>query len=278
MPVSLSSLFGDKDDLIVVHNMGRGCAYCTMWADGFNGVVAHLEDRAAFVVISPDEPEVQAEFAESRGWRFRMASAAGSDFTRDLGFEPEPGSYMPGFSVFHRQPDGTIVRTGRDFFGPGDDYCAPWRMFDLLNGGDETIVAVERLTESFLEMDRLGVPPNYIARLKQEQALVVRNLMRAAYIQRIAFLPSAYTLVEIMLALLITLLMFTRVATGVTDAILLGFISLIFVYILRLLRVLDSPFRASGAGLDDVSLYQIDAIHHSMVERLGDAERDDHQH
>jgi len=149
---------------------------------------------------------------------------------------------------------------------------------DLLDGCDETIVTVERLTESFLEMDRLGVPPNYIARLKQEQALVVRNLMRAAYIQRIAFLPSAYTLVEIMLAMLITLLMFTRVATGVTDAILLGFISLIFVYILRLLRVLDSPFRASGAGLDDVSLYQIDAIHRSMIERLGDAERGGHQH
>lgn len=84
-------------------------------------------------------------------------------------------------------------------------------------------------------MDRLGVPPDYIARMKQEQALVIRNLM-------------------------------------------LGFISLIFVYILRLLRVLDSPFRASGAGLDDVSLYQIDAIHRSMIERLGGAERSGHQH
>lgn len=135
VPVSLSALFGDKEDLIVVHNMGRGCAYCTMWADGFNGEVAHLEDRAAFVVVSPDEPEVQADFAESRGWRFRMVSAAGSAFTRAMGFEETPGEYMPGFSAFRRLPDGSIVRTGRDFFGPGDDYCAPWRMFDLLDGG-----------------------------------------------------------------------------------------------------------------------------------------------
>lgn len=149
---------------------------------------------------------------------------------------------------------------------------------DLIGDGQETIATVEELTESFLEMDRLGVPPNYIARLKQEQALIVRNLMRAGYIQRIAFLPSAYTLVEIMLTLLITLLMFTRVATGVTDAILLGFISLIFLYILRLLRVLDSPFRASGAGLDDVSLYQINAIHDTLHERLPDADRRGHGH
>jgi predicted dithiol-disulfide oxidoreductase (DUF899 family) len=135
VPVSLSALFGEKDDLIVVHNMGRGCAYCTVWADGFNGVVAHLEDRAAFVVVSPDEPAVQAEFAASRGWRFRMVSAAGSGFTHAMGFEDKPGDSMPGFSVFRRLPDGSIVRTGRDFFGPGDDYCSPWRLFDLLDGG-----------------------------------------------------------------------------------------------------------------------------------------------
>jgi predicted dithiol-disulfide oxidoreductase (DUF899 family) len=135
VPVNLSALFGEKDDLIVVHNMGRGCAYCTMWADGFNGEVAHLENRAAFVVVSPDEPAVQAEFAASREWRFRMISAAGSEFNHAMGFEEKPGEYMPGFSAFRRLPDGSIVRTGRDFFGPGDDYCAPWRMFDLLDGG-----------------------------------------------------------------------------------------------------------------------------------------------
>jgi hypothetical protein len=138
---------------------------------------------------------------------------------------------------------------------------------DLLEGTQHTVAHVEELSASFLEMDRLGVPPNYITRIKQEQALIVRNLMRASYIQRIAFLPSAYTLVEIMLTLLISFLLFTEVATPATDAILLGFISLIFLYILGLLRVLDSPFRPSGAGLDDVSLYQLDAIHEALQER-----------
>ena len=35
----LSDLFGDADDLILIHNMGKGCPYCTLWADGFNGVL-----------------------------------------------------------------------------------------------------------------------------------------------------------------------------------------------------------------------------------------------
>ncbi|MFX8887250.1 DUF899 family protein, partial [Acinetobacter baumannii] len=50
--VRLSDLFGNKSDLILVHNMGTGCSHCTMWADGFTGLVPHLQDRSAFVVCS----------------------------------------------------------------------------------------------------------------------------------------------------------------------------------------------------------------------------------
>jgi predicted dithiol-disulfide oxidoreductase (DUF899 family) len=73
-PVRLSALFGGKDTLFVIHNMGKTCPACTMWADGYNGVVPHLESRAAFVVTSPDDPATQAAFAASRGWRFHMVS------------------------------------------------------------------------------------------------------------------------------------------------------------------------------------------------------------
>jgi predicted dithiol-disulfide oxidoreductase (DUF899 family) len=134
--VCLSELFGEKDDLIVVHNMGARCSYCTMWADGFNGVYEHLRDRASFVVVSPDMPEQQAEFAASRGWRFRMISDSGSTFTEDMGFRTagDDGrtSVSPGYTTFRRHADGTITRVGNDMFGPGDRYSSPWHMFDML--------------------------------------------------------------------------------------------------------------------------------------------------
>jgi predicted dithiol-disulfide oxidoreductase (DUF899 family) len=133
-PVTLSELFGDKADLLVVHNMGRGCRYCTMWADGFASMLGHIDNRTAFVVVSPDEPEVQQEFAASRGWPFRTVSAAGTTFIQDLGFA-HGNDVMPGVSALHKRDDGTIVRTGRDEFGPGDDYAPAWRFFDLLEGG-----------------------------------------------------------------------------------------------------------------------------------------------
>ncbi len=133
--VRLSDLFGDRRDLIVVHNMGSGCPYCTLWADGFNGMLPHLEDRAAFVVVSPDSPETQRSFAGKRGWRFRMVSSGDSPFTEEMGFVHHQGgkrSYQPGFSTFHKGDDGAIIRVASASFGPGDPYCGIWHMFDLL--------------------------------------------------------------------------------------------------------------------------------------------------
>ena len=133
-PRTLSDLFGEKRDLIVVHNMGRACVYCTTWADGLSGLGAHLSDRAGFALSSPDPVEVQREFAASRGWRFPLVSTAGTTFAADMGFERD-GKALPGFSAFTRDARGVISRVGASVFGPGDDFCALWPMMDQLRGG-----------------------------------------------------------------------------------------------------------------------------------------------
>lgn len=141
--VSLESLFGDQDDLIVIHNMGVHCSYCTLWGDGLNGLLPHLENRAAVALCSPDAPDVQAAFAENRGWNFRMVSDTERTFTRAMGYardvEDEDGGtrtmVMPGFSTFTRDEDGTVRRVAHAPFGPGDAYCAVWHMMPLLEDG-----------------------------------------------------------------------------------------------------------------------------------------------
>lgn len=133
-PVKLSELFSGKPDLIVIHNMGKGCAYCTLWADGFNGAHQHLENRAGFVVVSPDPPDMQREFAQGRGWKFRMASGQGSTFIEDVGFRGEKG-WKPGVSTFYREKGGKIVRIAKAPFGPGDPFCGVWHLIALLRDG-----------------------------------------------------------------------------------------------------------------------------------------------
>lgn len=132
VPVKLSQLFGRHDELILVHNMGRSCVYCTLWADGFKGLYPHLANRCAFALSTPDEPAVSAAFASSRGWPFPVVSIAGTTFAADMGYSDPKHPVMPGVSMFKREKDGSIVRTGHAPFGPGDDFCAVWPMLDLL--------------------------------------------------------------------------------------------------------------------------------------------------
>ena len=131
--VSLSELFADKEELFVIHNMGTTCAYCTLWADGFNGVLDHWKDRASVVISSPDSVETQQQFKTDRNWRFTMVSTADNTFASDMGYRNEQGHH-PGVSVFSKTADG-IKRVADTPFGPGDDFCAIWHLFDLLPEG-----------------------------------------------------------------------------------------------------------------------------------------------
>jgi predicted dithiol-disulfide oxidoreductase (DUF899 family) len=133
-PVRLSQLFGTKPDLFVIHNMGRSCPHCTLWADGFSGIYQHIADRAAFVVASPDPPEVQKSFAASRGWHFPMVSHQGTSFASDMGYRSVEGGWLPGVSVFRREGH-RILRVADTSFEPTDDFCTLWHLFDLLPDG-----------------------------------------------------------------------------------------------------------------------------------------------
>lgn len=131
-PISLDQLFGKHKELIVIHNMGNECPYCTLWADGFNGMLKHIEDRVAFVVESMDEPETQRGFQADRGWKFKMVSSRSNSFRKDMGYGKNKSNLAPGMSAFRKERDGSIVRVSDTAFGPGDNFCALWDLFDML--------------------------------------------------------------------------------------------------------------------------------------------------
>ena len=129
----LSDLFAGRDRLLVIHNMGQGCRYCTLWADGINGVLDHLEDAMAVAMVSKDPPELQRKMALDRGWKFRMASHGGGAYMAEHCSAGEHANY-PGAAVFERK-GSEIVRRGRTFFGPGDLYCPVWHFLGLAGIG-----------------------------------------------------------------------------------------------------------------------------------------------
>ena len=131
--VRLSSLFGGRERLLVIHNMGQGCRYCTLWADGINGVLPHLEDSFAVALVSKDSPEVQRRMALDRGWKFRIASHNGGPYMTE---QCSAGDYanFPGAAIYRRQED-QIMRCSRTAFGPGDLYSPVWHFLGLAGLG-----------------------------------------------------------------------------------------------------------------------------------------------
>jgi predicted dithiol-disulfide oxidoreductase (DUF899 family) len=144
---TLTELFAGRGQLIVYHFMfdpswHEGCPSCSFWADNFNGIIVHLNQRDVSLAAISRAPFAQfAPFQKRMGWSFEWVSSFGTDFNTDyhVSFTPEqvargeavynyaPNktsmSELPGISVFCKAPDETIFHT----------YSCYARGLDMLN-------------------------------------------------------------------------------------------------------------------------------------------------
>ncbi|MEX0590832.1 MAG: DUF899 domain-containing protein [Xanthobacteraceae bacterium] len=145
---SLSDLFAGRSQLVVYHFMfdpswTAGCKSCSFWADNFNSIIVHLNQRDVSMVAISTAPCAQLDaFQKRMGWNFKWLSAGDNGFNRDLGvtFTQEElktgkplynfgtskfgGPEAPGISVFCKNDAGEIFRT----------YSTYSRGLDMLNG------------------------------------------------------------------------------------------------------------------------------------------------
>jgi hypothetical protein len=129
---------------------------------------------------------------------------------------------------------------------------------DIQNHTHESVKKAKALGAYFPIMENLNVPANYIVKLKQDQAAIIRSLLRVSYLLRISPLPSAFILVEAISLVMVLMLLFTQVGRLVDEFFITGFFSFIYIYLLRLIRVMDRPFHTEGTTQDDVSLFIIE--------------------
>lgn len=146
---TLSDLFAGRSQLIVYHFMfgsdwEAGCPSCSFWADNFNSIIVHLNQRDVTFVAASRAPFGKLDAYRKRmGWTFKWVSAAANDFNRDyhVSFTPEEvakgeidynytsqrpfGTEMPGASVFYKDPSGKVFHT----------YSTYGRGLDMLNVG-----------------------------------------------------------------------------------------------------------------------------------------------
>jgi hypothetical protein len=143
-----------------------------------------------------------------------------------------------------------------------------------INAGDtrECQAAVEDISKSLLELEESDVPANYIVRLRSEQAGLRKAALRMYHIQREEFLPSAKAMITSLVLIILVMLMFTDMGGQLESLVTLGFLSFFFVYLLRILNVIDRPFKVGRERTDDdVSLFLLTefAVHaHAQGEEV----------
>ena len=148
--VRLSELFTGPDRALVVQHVMYGklqttpCPMCTMWIDGLNGAVRHIQRNADFVVAAAADPPVLRAHARARGWdAVRLLSCGDNSFQYDLGAETEEGEQYSSISVFTLDPDGSPrhfytchPRLAADIAERGIDLLSPvWHLLDLTPQG-----------------------------------------------------------------------------------------------------------------------------------------------
>jgi len=87
---TLADLFKGRSQLVVYHFMfgtdyTAGCPSCSSIADGFNGIVAHLENHdVAFTAVSRAPLAKLQAYKRRLGWTFPWASSGNGDFNPDF--------------------------------------------------------------------------------------------------------------------------------------------------------------------------------------------------
>jgi predicted dithiol-disulfide oxidoreductase (DUF899 family) len=144
---TLAELFAGNRQLIVYHLMfdpdwEEACSRCSFWADNFNGVLVHLNQRDVSLVAISRAPFAKlAAFQKRMGWSFNWVSPFAGEFNRDyyVSFASEQiaeGEVVynyrlmknsmterPGISVFYKDRDENIFHT----------YSCYARGLDMLN-------------------------------------------------------------------------------------------------------------------------------------------------
>ena len=126
---------------------------------------------------------------------------------------------------------------------------------------------VRGLNGFFLRFEPL-TQPNFIVRLKQEQATIRRMVIRIETIRETSFIGAGYAIAYTASAALIAGLLITNIGSVGESLFFVAFISFLLSYVLALIRDLDDPFEFEDgrrAGAAEVSLAPL----HQLERRIG---------
>ena len=125
-----------------------------------------------------------------------------------------------------------------------------------------------KLNPIFGKLEGMGMAANFVVRLRTTQDAIRRALLRIYTIQHIEFVPSVHVLVQTLVGSILILLLLLKTEGDPASALLFGFITYMFVYVLYLVRLLEQPFAKGHGSVDDVSFFLLDELERNLRKAL----------
>jgi hypothetical protein len=130
------------------------------------------------------------------------------------------------------------------------------------------LAELARLTPILGQLEGMGMAANFVVRLRTNQDVIRRALLRIYTIQRVEFVPSVHVLVQTLVGSIVLLLLLLKTEGDPASALLFGFITYMFVYVLYLVRLLEQPFAKGHGSVDDVSFFLLDELERNLRRSL----------
>jgi hypothetical protein len=126
---------------------------------------------------------------------------------------------------------------------------------------ERVAAALDRLSEAARQVERAGAPAPIGVRVINEVHGLRRSLTRMNVISRTGFLATGYALLDTLTAVIVAILMIAGFKSLLAEILLVALITLIYVYMVRLIRDIDDPFEyredgVAGAGEVDLEVFR----------------------
>ena len=130
--------------------------------------------------------------------------------------------------------------------------------------------AIEKLSGCAQDLEKAGATPLGIRAMNEINSLR-KIVTRIGVISRTGFLASGYALLETLAVAVMLLLFVGKFKSLLAEVILVGFVTLIYVYMIRLVKDIDDPFEYTEegqAGAAEVELFPLEEYRERLIVKI----------
>jgi hypothetical protein len=118
---------------------------------------------------------------------------------------------------------------------------------------EEMLTSLNTLSKKIIEFEKEGANGSIAGKIIGDIHNIRKIVTRVAVISRTGFLATGYALLEVLITCIIGLLMIAKFKSHTAELILVSFVTLIYVYMYRLIKDVDDPFEYDEDGSESVS-------------------------